>query len=505
MAPASGTTTGAGAGEIAARVAAGERPAARLLIGGEWLEADRGRSFDVLSPASGEPVGSAADAGRAETSRAIEAAASAQPAWAALGAAERGDVLTQGARLLEERHEELARLIALEGGKPLAEARGEVGYAAGFLRFYAAEGERALAEESHPQSEGKRVASARRPVGVAGLITIWNFPAAGVTRPAGAALAAGCTAVIKPPEQTPLSAAAVLEALRDAGLPAGAANMVTAADPQPVGRELLDSEAIRKLSFTGSEAVGTGLLRDSAAQLKRVTLELGGQAPFIVLADADLDAAVEGAVRSKFRNSGQTCVCANRIYVEEPLYQEYCERLAARVSELRAGDPLDEHTEVGPLIDAAALAKVEGHVADALERGGRLLCGGRALSGPGAEAGLLYEPTLIADVPAEALVMREETFGPVAPIAPVAHVEEAVAAANSLPWGLAAYLYAGDPERGRRIATELEFGVIGINDPLPAAPHLPFGGLKRSGLGKEGGRMGIEEFLETQLVSVAAG
>jgi succinate-semialdehyde dehydrogenase/glutarate-semialdehyde dehydrogenase len=503
MAPPLGTATGAGAGEIAARAASGESPAGRLLIGGGWIEADGGRAFEVLSPATGEPVGSAADGGRTETARAIEAATAAQPEWAAFGPAERGRVLERAAELLDERREEIARLIALEGGKPISEARGEVGYAAGFLRFYASEAERALASEPHPQSEGKRVESVRRPVGVAGLITIWNFPAAGVTRPAGAALAAGCAVVVKPPEQTPLTAVAVLEALVEAGLPEGAANLVTTAQPEQVGRELLASEAVRKLSFTGSEAVGTELLRASAAQLKRVTLELGGHAPFIVLADADLDAAVEGAVRSKFRNSGQTCVCANRIYVEEAAYTEYCDRLAARVSELRAGDPLEEETEVGPLIDAAALAKVERHVADALERGGRILCGGRRISGPGADAGLLYEPTVIADVPAEAIVMREETFGPVAPLASFGDEQQAVQAANSLPWGLAAYVYGGDPERTREIAARLEFGVVGINDPLPAAPHLPFGGLKRSGLGKEGGRMGIEEFLDTQLVSVA--
>ena len=504
MAAPLGTATGAGAGEIASLAAAGERPAGRLLVGGDWVEANGGRSFEVLSPASGEPVGFAADAGRPETMRAIEAATAAQPGWAALAAAERGRILDRAARQLEESSEEIARLIALETGKPLAEARGEVGYAAGFLRFYASEAERALAPEPHANSEGKRVASLRRPVGVAALITIWNFPAAGITRPLGAALAAGCATVVKPPEQAPLTAVAVFEALAKAGLPPGAANLVTTAEPERVTRELLGSEAVRKLSFTGSEGVGTMLLRESAAQLKRVTLELGGHAPFLVFADADLDAAVEGAVRSKFRNSGQTCVCANRIYVEEPAYAPYCERLAARVSELRAGDPLEEDTEVGPLIDREALTKVERHVSDALERGGRLLCGGRSLSGPGAGAGLLYEPTVIADVPGEALIMREETFGPVAPLAPFRDAGEAVAAANSLPWGLAAYVYGGDPERVRGIATRLEFGVVGVNDPLPAAPHLPFGGLKRSGLGKEGGRMGIEEFLDTQLVSVAA-
>jgi len=433
---------------------------------------------------------------RAETRIAIDEAAAALPSWSALPAAERGAILVRAGDLLEDRGEELARLIAREGGKPLTEARGEVGYAAGFLRFYAADAELALAPQSHPHPAGKRVRTLRRPTGVCGLITIWNFPAAGVTRPLGAALAAGCTAVVKPAEQTPLSAAAVLEALSDAGLPPGVANLVVTQDPVPVGRELVENEAVRKLSFTGSAEVGTALLRDSAAQAKHVTLELGGHAPFIVLADADLEAAVEGAVASKFRNSGQTCVCLNRVYVERAVYDEFCDRFVQRVSRLRAGDPLDESTEVGPLIDGSALERVERHVDDAVRRGAELLCGGRRIDG------LVYAPTVLAGVPADALVMREETFGPVAPIAPVDSEQEAVELANATPWGLAAYVY-GDPEDAVRLASALDYGVVGVNDPLPAAPHLPFGGVKRSGLGKEGGRAGIEEFLEVQLVSEA--
>ncbi len=460
-------------------------------------------SFEVLSPASGEVVGTCPTAGREETAQAIEAAAEALPAWSGLAPADRAEILVDTAQRLTDRTEELARLIALEGGKPVAEARGEVGYAAGFLRFYAADAEAALAPESHPHPEGKRVKVVRRPAGVCGLITIWNFPAAGITRPLGAALAAGCTAVVKPAEQTPLTAVAVLEAMGEAGLPTGTVNLVTAADPEPVGRELATNETVRKLSFTGSAEVGTSLLRESAAQAKRVTLELGGHAPFIVLADADIEAAVEGAIRSKFRNSGQTCVCLNRIYVESPAYPEFRDRFAERVRALHVGDPLEESTEVGPLIDTAAIARVESHVADALERGATLLCGGQRADGPGSEAGLLYQPTALADVPAEARVMREETFGPVAPIAPVSSEREAIELANALPWGLAAYLYTGDTDRAERLSSSLDYGVVGINDPLPAAPHLPFGGLKRSGLGKEGGRAGIEEFLETQLVSAA--
>ena len=461
----------------------------------------RAGTFEVISPASGEVVGECPAGGRVETARAVDAAAGALAAWSAAGPAERGEVLIRAADLLQERVEAIARLIALEGGKPITEARGEVGYAAAFLRFYAEEAEAALAPTTHPHPEGKLVRTIPRPAGVCGLITIWNFPAAGITRPLGAALAAGCTAVVKPAEQTPLTAVAVLELLREAGLPEGAAQVVTALDPEPVAEELLGNETVRKISFTGSAEVGTGVLRASAAHAKRVTLELGGHAPFVVLADADLEAAVEGAIRSKFRNSGQTCVCLNRIYVEAPAYEEFCELFTRRVSALRVGDPLDDATQVGPLIDAPALERVERHVADATDRGAALRCGGVPASGDAEGAGLLYEPTVLADVPEDAVVMHEETFGPVAPIAPVASAAEAVELANGLPWGLAAYLYSGDEEMVDRVVHALDYGVVGVNDPLPAAPHLPFGGIKRSGLGKEGGRAGIEEFLETQLVS----
>jgi succinate-semialdehyde dehydrogenase/glutarate-semialdehyde dehydrogenase len=496
MQPIAATATGA-------RCAPGATDAAgRLLIGGEWVEADGGAGFDVLSPASGELVGRCAAGGQAETARAIDAAAGALPEWASTTTDDRAAILLGAAELLEERTESLGGLIALEGGKPIAEARAEVGYASGFLRFYAAEAQAVLAARDHPHPDARKlVRTIPRPVGVSGLITIWNFPAAGITRPLGAALAAGCTTVLKPAEQTPLSAVAVVEALCEAELPTGVVNLITAADPGPIGAELVGNPAVRKLSFTGSAAVGTSLLAGAAAQAKRVTLELGGHAPLIVLADADLEAAVEGAIRSKFRNSGQTCTCINRIYVERPAYDEFRDRLTERMRELRVGDPLEEETEVGPLIDAAAVARAERHVTDALERGASLPCGGARLQGRGGEGGLLYAPTLLSDVPEEALVMREETFGPIVPLAAVGSPEEAVMRSNALPWGLAAYVHCGDPERGRRLAEALEYGVIGINDPLPAAPHLPFGGIKASGLGKEGGRAGIEEFLETQLVS----
>ena len=501
---ATATTAGAAADSVLSAVASGSGARARLRIGGLWTEAEGGGRFAVRSPATGEPVGTLSEAGDADTHRAIDAASEALPGWSARAPAERASLLLRAAELLESRSDPLARLIAMEGGKPITEARGEVGYAAGFLRFYASEAERALAPESHPGTDRKRVVTARAPAGVAGLITVWNFPAAGITRPLGAALAAGCTAVVKPAEQTPLSAVAVTESMVEAGLPPGAVNLITASDPEPVGSAMVASPIVRKLSFTGSTAVGKRLLRDSAAQLKRVTLELGGHAPFIVFADADLEAAVEGAVRSKFRNSGQTCICLNRLYVHEDVEGEFCERFRARVQALRVGDPLDGRTEVGPLIDESALAKVSAHVADALERGARLLCGGAPVAGPGAEAGLLFEPTALSGVDPAARVMREETFGPVAPIATFAAEDEVLSAANALPGGLAAFLYTNNRERADRVAERLQFGVIGVNDPLPAAPHLPFGGLKESGLGKEGGRLGIDEFTDAKLISGGA-
>jgi succinate-semialdehyde dehydrogenase/glutarate-semialdehyde dehydrogenase len=478
---------------------------ARALIGGEWVGADSGRTFEVRSPADGSLIAHAADCGAAETRRAIDAAAAAFSTWSGRTAAERARIMLAARDAMLERREELARLLAREEGKPVTEARGEIAYAAGFLGYFAEEGGRAGAADVTPPVAGKRVRTIEQPIGVAGLITIWNFPAAGVTRPLAAALAAGCTAVVKPAEQAPLCAVAILEMLEAAGLPPGAANLVLSSDPAPVGRELVRNPAVRKLSFTGSGAVGKELLRGCAGQVKRVTLELGGHAPFIVFADADLDAAAEGAVRSKFRNSGQTCVALNRIYVEEPALADFTERLVARVARLRLGDPLDEAVDVGPLIDAAALAKVQAHVQDAIAKGARALLGGTRRAVDGLEAGFYFEPTVLADATDDMAVMREETFGPVAPIAPFATEDEAVARANALPAGLAGFVYTGDHGRAERVARRLECGIVGVNDPLPGTPQAPFGGMKESGLGKEGGRMGLQEFLETKLVSEAVG
>lgn len=474
---------------------------AQALIGGEWVAPASGRTFEVRSPADGSLVGQAADCGADETRCAIEAAAAAFEDWSGRPASDRAGVLLAASRAIFERQDELARLLAREGGKPIAEARGEVAYAAGFLDYFAEESTRRRTEGVQPAVAGKRLRTVQQPVGVSGLITVWNFPAAGITRPLGAALAAGCTAVVKPAEKAPLCAAAILDILGQAGLPPGAANLILSSDPEPVGRELVSNPRVRKISFTGSAAVGKRLMRDCAQQVKRITLELGGHAPMLVFADADLDAAAEGAVRSKFRNSGQTCVAVNRIYVQEPVVAEFIERLIGRVSQLVLGDPLDEAVQVGPLIDAAAVEKVEAQVQDALAKGARTVIGGRRGTGDGLDRGFYFEPTVLADATDDMMVMREETFGPLAPVTSFTTEDEAIARANGLPVGLAGFAYTRDFARTRRVAAALEFGIVGVNDPLPGAPQAPFGGIKESGIGKEGGRLGLQEFLETKLLS----
>jgi succinate-semialdehyde dehydrogenase/glutarate-semialdehyde dehydrogenase len=473
-----------------------------MLISGEWTAAANAAAFAVVSPVTAEIVGRVPAADVQDTRCAIAAAKDAFPPWSHTPAHERAAVLDRAAAALLERREPVAALAAIEQGKPVREARGEVAYAAGFLSFFAEEIRRRGGEAALPdRASGKRLRTLGVPVGVAGLITIWNFPLAGVTRPLAAALAAGCTAVVKPAEQTPLCAIAIFEALQAAGLPPGVANLVTTDEPAAVGAELARHEAVRKLSFTGSYAVGAELMRAAAPGMKRLTLELGGHAPLLVFADADLDAAARGALASKFRNGGQTCVAVNRILVEAPVLEPFTERFVALVRELRLGDPRDEHVDVGPLIDAEAMARVERHVADACARGATVLCGGARHTDPSLPHARLFAPTVIANALPEMTVMREETFGPVAPIAAFATEDEAVRAANNLPWGLAAFAYTRDRGRAERLAWDLDFGIVGINDTLPGAPHVPFGGVKRSGLGREGGRAGLEEFLEQRLVS----
>ncbi len=470
-----------------------------LLIGGVWRPAASGATFVVTNPATGAALAAVPDAGAAEARAAVDAAAAALPAWAATPAPARAAVLRKAAALMLERQERLATVMTLEQGKPLAEARGEIAYAASFLSWFAGEAERIYGSTIPASTAGKRLLVLRQPVGVCALITPWNFPAAMITRKLGPALAAGCTAVIKPAEQTPLSALELGHIFAEAGLPAGVCNIITCQDPVPFSETIFADERVRKVSFTGSTEVGKILIRKSADTVKRLSLELGGNAPFIVFADADLEAAVKGAIASKFRNAGQTCVCANRIFVQRPVYERFAELFTAQVAALTVGDGLDPATVIGPLIDAQARAKVERHVADALAGGATLLTGGRPYGG----GDNYWTPTVLADARADMLVAREETFGPVAPLIPFDDEAEVLALANDTVFGLAAYFYTRDVGRVWRVAEALEYGIVGVNDPIPSTAQAPFGGVKQSGLGREGGPSGIDEYLEEKYVALA--
>ncbi|MFQ3662107.1 MAG: NAD-dependent succinate-semialdehyde dehydrogenase [Chloroflexaceae bacterium] len=469
-----------------------------LLIGGAWQPT--ARIFAVTNPATGAQLAEVADGGGEETRAAIAAAADAFPTWAATPAPARAAVLRRAAALMLEQQERLATIMTLEQGKPLAEARGEIAYAASFLSWFAGEAERIYGMTIPASTPARRILVLRQPVGIAALITPWNFPSAMITRKLGPALAAGCAAIIKPAEQTPLSALELGQIFLDAGLPAGVLNIITCQDPVPFAEAIFADERVRKVSFTGSTEVGKLLIRQSADTVKRLSLELGGNAPFIVFADADLESAVRGAIASKFRNAGQTCVCANRIFVERPIYERFAAAFAEQVAALRVGNGLDPATVIGPLIDAQARAKVERHIADALAGGAALLTGG----GPYAEgrAGHFWTPTVLANVSAEMLVAREETFGPVAPLIPFDSEDEALRQANATPFGLAAYCFTRDLGRAWRMAEGLEYGIVGINDPIPSTAQAPFGGYKQSGLGREGGPTGILEYLEEKYVSM---
>lgn len=472
-----------------------------LLIGGEWLPAAGGARFAVENPATGETLTEVPDGGAAETRAAVAAAAAALPGWAATPAPARAALLRRAAALMLERQERLATIMTLEQGKPLAEARGEIAYAASFLTWFASEAERIYGSTIPASVANKRLMVLRQPVGVAALITPWNFPSAMITRKLGPALAAGCTAIIKPAEQTPLSALELGRIFGEAGLPAGALNIITCRDPRPFSEAIFADERVRKVSFTGSTEVGKLLIRQSAETVKRISLELGGNAPFIVFDDADLDAAVQGAIASKFRNAGQTCVCANRIFVQRGVYEQFATAFAARVSAMRVGNGLNPEVTIGPLIDEAARVKVERHVNDALASGASLLVGGKPFEGAG--DGAFWTPTVLANASSEMLVAREETFGPVAPLIPFDTEEEVLHHANATPFGLAAYVFTREVGRVWRVAEGLEYGIVGVNDPLPSVAQAPFGGYKQSGLGREGGASGINEYLEEKFVSLA--
>lgn len=466
-------------------------------VNGQWITADDGKTVAIANPANGRIVGHVPVMGAVESRRAIDAAAAALPAWARRTAKERAVILRKFADLMSANADDLAIIMTSEQGKPLAEARGEVAYAASFLEWFAEEGKRVYGDIVPTFRGDARVLVLRQPVGVAAAITPWNFPAAMITRKLGPALAAGCTFVSKPAPQTPFSALALAELGERAGLPAGVFNVVTG-DAEAIGGELTSSSKVRKLSFTGSTAVGKKLIAQCASTVKKVSMELGGNAPFIVFDDADLDAAVQGAIASKYRNTGQTCVCANRLYVQDGVYEEFAARLAKAVAALRVGDGLEGPTEQGPLIDARALAKVEAHIADAVSLGARVALGGKRH----ALGGNFFEPTILLDVTASMRIAREETFGPVAPLFRFRDEAEVIERANDTEFGLAAYFYTRDLARSWRVQEALEYGIVGVNTGLISTEVAPFGGVKESGLGREGSRHGIDDYTEMKYVCV---
>lgn len=468
-------------------------------IGGSWTAAER--RLAVTNPATGETIAEVADMGAADTRAAIEAAAAAIPAWVATPAKARAAVLRRWFDLIMANQEDLARLMTAEQGKPLAESRGEIAYAASFIEWFAEEGKRAYGDIIPATQAGQRIMVLKQPVGVVAAITPWNFPAAMITRKVGPALAAGCAIVVKPAAQTPLSALALAVLAEEAGLPAGLLSIVPTSDARGVGAEMTGNPLVRKLSFTGSTEIGKLLYRQSADTVKKLGLELGGNAPFIVFDDADIDEAVRGAIASKYRNAGQTCVCANRLYVQAGIHDAFVAKLADAVRGLKVGDGAQPGTDIGPLIEEAAVEKVERHIADATAKGATVICGGvRSALG-----GTFFEPTLLTGVTAAMDVAREETFGPLAPVFRFADEADVVAQANDTRFGLAAYFYARDLARVWRVAEALEYGIVGVNTGLISTEVAPFGGIKESGLGREGSRYGIDDYLEVKYVCVGLG
>ena len=463
----------------------------RCYIDGEWVDADSAATIEVTNPATGAVLGTVPKMGRDETRRAIAAANAAWPAWRAMTAGARSKILRRWFELLLENQEDLAVLMTSEQGKSLTEARGEIAYAASFIEWFAEEGKRIYGDVIPGHQPDKRIVVTKEPIGVCAAITPWNFPAAMITRKAGPALAAGCTMVLKPASQTPYSALALAVLAERAGVPKGVFSVVTGSSAE-IGGELTESPIVRKLTFTGSTEVGVKLAAQCVPTVKKLSLELGGNAPFIVFDDADLDAAVEGALASKYRNSGQTCVCANRLLVQDGVYDAFAEKLAAAVAKLKVGNGLEAGTSQGPLIDMNAVEKVEEHIADALGKGARVIAGGKRH----ALGRSFFEPTILADVTTDMMVAREETFGPVAPLFRFKDEAEAIRMANDTEFGLAAYFFAAGMNRVWRVSAALEYGIVGINTGIISTEVAPFGGMKSSGLGREGSRYGIEDFLE---------
>ncbi len=460
-------------------------------INGEWVTADDGGTRDVLNPVNGEVLAHVPDMGVAETRKAIELADAAWPAWREKTAAERAGVMRRWYELMLEHKQDLATIMTMEQGKPLSESLGEVAYGASFIEWFAEEAKRVYGDTIPTHQSDKRILVLKQPVGVCAAITPWNFPNAMITRKAGAALAAGCTMVLKPAGYTPLSALALCELAHRAGVPAGVLNVVTGS-ATAIGGEMTSNPTVRKLSFTGSTEVGRVLVGQCADTMKKVSMELGGNAPFIVFDDADLDAAVEGAIQSKYRNAGQTCVCANRFLVQDGVYDEFAEKLTAAVNEMKVGDGMDEGIDQGPLINEEAVEKVEEHISDAVSKGARVLTGGSRHE----LGGSFFQPTLMVDVSDQMLVASEETFGPLAPLFRFSTEEEAIQMANDTEFGLAAYFFSQNLGRVWRVSEQLEYGMVGINSGIISTAIAPFGGVKQSGMGREGSKYGIEEYME---------
>ncbi|WP_319805530.1 NAD-dependent succinate-semialdehyde dehydrogenase [Cytobacillus firmus] len=471
----------------------------KLYINGEWVQAESGKSFDVINPATGEIVSPVPKGGEQEAKLAVDAAHEALKSWSQTTSYERSSLLKKWHDLLIENKEEVARVLVEEQGKPLSEALGEVGYAASFISWYAEEAKRIYGETVPASFDDKRILLIKQPVGVVAAITPWNFPAAMITRKIAPALAAGCTAVIKPAELTPLTAIKLAELAEKAGIPKGVINVITG-DAQQIGQTWLQDERVAKITFTGSTEVGKHLMRGAADTVKKVSLELGGHAPVIVFGDADLDKAVSGVIGSKFRNCGQTCVCANRIYVEKSILPKFTAKLKEEVAKIKVGFGYEPDAEIGPLINEAAYKKVKKHIDDAIEKGAVIEHGGNRIKEY--SNGYFFEPTILSGVHEEMVIMQEETFGPVAPIIEFTSIEEVIEKANSSRYGLAAYAFTESLKTAITAYEKLEFGIVGINDGVPSTAQAPFGGLKESGLGREGGHHGLDEFLEVKYVSI---
>ena len=470
----------------------------QVLINGIWTNASSGRTIQVTNPADGSIVGTVPSLSPEEVRMAIEAAHNAWPSWKHLTAKTRSDILYEWFRLIMDNQEDLAVILTNEQGKPLAEAKGEIAYAASYIQWYAEEGKRVYGDTIPAKSSDQRIIVHREPIGVCASITPWNFPAAMITRKIAPALAVGCTAIIKPASQTPLTALALVDLAARAGIPAGVLNVVTG-NAAMIGAELTNSPLVRKISFTGSTEIGRRLMSQSAETIKKISLELGGNAPFIVFDDADLDAAVEGAMISKYRNTGQTCVCANRLFVQDGVYDEFARKLTEKVKGLVVGSGLAPGVQQGPLIDQAAFAKVEEHIADATSKGAQILVGGK----PHPLGSTFFQPTVLANVTPDMRIFAEETFGPVAPLFRFKTEKEVLALANNTIYGLASYFYSRDIGRIYRVADGLEYGMVGINTGLLSSEVAPFGGVKQSGIGREGSRYGMDEYLEIKYLCLA--